>query len=306
MAKRLTRRRTLRAIYRFGCAPALLIGVGLAMALSLAFTLGDVPIWVPNPRSYRVGRALGALVLVVVGSQMLATWWLGLHAAVAGANAAAGGGANLPNRLRVAQLRALPAAWGLFALRVLLLALLALAWLVAIGAVGSYDLDADDLLRAARLLPWLLRAAAGVAVLSLLIGPFLRLRYSATLGALAGALAERLTLRGWLGASARLGAGLVGVFGLLWGTALATLAAAIRYDSTYSVQRVSTGIPGPYDHLAPGVSFWLYAAWGVIILGGGIALGQLVLPPLLARAARRALARRLAGRTATAQPAPPV
>lgn len=278
----------------------------MATLLALAFVASAVPSWVVDVPSYRVVRQIAAALAVLVMLQLLAVWWLGLHAALSGALAAAGGGSNLPMRLRVARRRARPAAWGVAAVRLLFVLVAALSWLVATGVLGGYDLAAYDVVKAGRNAPQLFLAAVVLGTLSLLVGPFTRLRYSAALGALAGALAERLSLRGWLGVSARLGAGLAGVLGLLWSAAVATLIVLVRVDPFYSSRSPLRRFPGPYSTLDPAVSSWLYAGWAAILLSGVLLAGQIALTPLLVRLARRALARRQARSEATPLAGAPV
>ena len=115
--------------------------------------------------------------------------------------------------------------------------------------------------------------AAAVFVPHWLVGPFLRIRYSAALGAFAGTWASARRDRLALGLTARLAFGLVGVLIGIWGITLMTMIHRAMSGASYA--------RGYVDYSGAPVTAQL-VLWGVPIF----ALGQILLPYVYLRLAR--------------------
>ncbi len=222
-------RRRWRRVLQIGCLPLTLAGSG-ALVLIFALFGSAPPPWVSTPRDYliagRIGGALAALGIIQLGL----SWLLSLLGALAGAGAA---GSRPGHRLRIVgrRLRVLAAAVAAVRIGLIGMGLLTVIhaytnWLgspVSEGILGILRLPAFKSVPA-----WL---AGCILAVQGVIGPFLRLRYSAALGALAAALAPpRRPDRLAAALTARLGADLAGALAVIWGWAILSLAIVTLLD----------------------------------------------------------------------------
>lgn len=294
--------RRLQRLSRVGCIPLLAL-VTLAVLIFYRFvTYQTTPPWINDYRSYAVAGRLGLSLWTLGALQLGMTWFLGLFAAASAAGALSVGAALRP-RLRVVYRRSRVYLLALLLLRLVLLALLALGavyvftdWLgTPVDVNGAAQLE-----RTMRREPVLPLVAGGLLLVQIVFGPLLRLRGSAALGALAGALTPAPSKRAWAGLNARLVTGLAGGLGLIWGTAIAEIALNLIYrapsEPMYSSQ--------PFPPLFPDVPSYmnLVLTISAAIIGGvGVYLaGQIILPWIYTALARRRLRRR-----AAARPVPP-
>lgn len=272
-----------------GCLPLAVLVALVLLAFVNAVTYVRPPSWIDDVAEWRLSGRLLVSFWVVAGLQLIATWILGLSGAIAGAQAHNETG-DLGRRLRRAQWRLVAAALGVLALRLLLLIVVLTAVGLVAGHVFNPTIDgwlASRLLQLSRRYAWLGLASAAVIGLHLLIGPFLRTRYSVALGLWAAARARNDEERAWAAASARLMAGFAGVFGLLWGGATIVLVWASLTDPILDWH----GLPTPY--FLPSAPDPLSTILGVMLvtalISGCITAGQIVLPPLFRALAMRRL-----------------
>ncbi len=295
--RRWSARRWRRAV-NMGCVPlTLLCSAGVSAAISLA-AFNRPPGWVLNTREWMIAGRLGVSAAVLIGVQAMLAWGIGLAAARGGALAARGYGGNLHHRLRIARRRLVVPTIALVMVRVGVLGVIGLAAIFAYLPWGGMSIATG--------LPALLRPASGYGLFVLaavvlaiphwLIGPFLRLRYSVGLGALAGTWAKHEADRVALAFSALLGAGLAGVLALLWGWSSGLLVLLTLVNP--SSYRSAMTLPNPYGALPP---FQAALPFAVGIFTLVYAAGQLVLAETCFLMARRRLARRRIGQT----PPPP-
>lgn len=293
-----TRRRR-RAVFRVGCLPAATLAAFSAVVLVNLVTYQYVPSWVYDPLSYVLGGRLTVTLGTLAVLQLLATWYLGLHASVAGAAAVPGPGISPRPRLKVVRRRVRVAAWAVLLLRLMLLGVGLLGGLFVFSGWLGVRLSSQAATQIARTFavrPVLLAAAGLLGLIQLVAGSFLRLRYSAALGALASALVSERDQRTWAAASARLGAGLVGALAAIWGGASGVLLLLIAYDPFYSGRY--RAIPNPFPFVPDYMSRLLMAA---SVAGAVLAVylaGQILLPPLYIWLAGHILARRATTRRA--------
>ncbi len=298
-----TRRRR-RAAFQVGCLPMAILAALSAVALVNLVTYRYVPSWVSDPLSYMLGGRLAVTLGTLAVIQLLATWYLGLHASVVGAAAVPGPGISPRPRLKAARRRARVAAWAVLLLRLMLLGVGLLGGLLVFSGWLGVRLPSQTATQVARTFavrPALLVAAGLLGLIQLVAGPFLRLRYSAALGALASALTGECDQRIWAAVSARLGAGLAGALTVIWGGAAGVLFLLVSYDPFYASRY--RPVPNPFPFVPDYMSRVLTVAG---IAGAGLAVylaGQALLPLLYTWLAGRILAWRAAARRAR-PPAP--
>lgn len=272
-----------RRLTATGCLP---LAVGLALALLLflnVVTFVKAPSWINDVREWRTGGRLLVSFAVLAALQLIGTWVLGLMGAIGGAQAYEAGGDEGPSRRLL-----VGPALGVVALRVLLVGLAALAIGLVVSGFFNPSIEgwaASRLLALAR--HYLLLIIIGVAPigLHLLAGPFLRARYSLALGMWAASWPDREADRPWIAASARLGAGFVGLFGLMWGTTLLTLGWLNLTDPILdrqgiAIPRLLANVPDP---LAAAIGGLIAAA----VISGLVTVGQVCLPWVYRALARR-------------------
>ncbi|HLV44556.1 MAG TPA: hypothetical protein VKY39_06340 [Aggregatilineales bacterium] len=291
--------RRIQRLSRVGCIP-LLVLVTVALLFFYRFvTYQTAPPWISDYRSYAVGGRLGLSLWTLGALQLGMTWFLGLYAAATAAGSVSAG-ASLRPRLQIVYRRSLVYLLAVLLLRLVLLLLLALGavyvftdWLgIPVDVNGAIQLE-----RTVQREPVLPLIAGGMLLVQIVFGPLLRLRGSAALGALAGALTPMPSKRLWAGLNARLGLGLVGGLSLTWGTALVEIAANLIYRPPTDPMLPSQPLP-PLFSGVPSYTNTLLTICVLIIAGVGVYLaGQIILPFLYTALARRRLQRR---------PAPPV
>lgn len=283
------RRRMARRMARQGCIPATLLGTLLLLFACNAITFWNAPTWVNNRGDYLLtGRyTLSLSVLGVL--QLLATWLLGLLAARAGTAAARSQGTLLRLRLSVARQRMMVYAWAVVILRLLILLALGvgavLAYTTWLGLRLNWEVAVD--VRQSWRAGWLIVLVALVAgTLHWVVGPFLRVRYSTALGALASTWVADRAQRTWAALTARLGAGLVGAVAILWGGAAGSLVVTQFLDR---MERNGVPLPELFPHWPDYVGRLLavmLCGIAALVLYG---LGQVVLPEVYTRTVQRRL-----------------
>ncbi len=289
-----TRRRGWQRRWRWlfgrGCLPVtIVLSAGFVFLLNLV-TYWRAPYWVSNPVEYLLSGRLGMSVVTLFALQMLATWSMGLLGAGRAVRAAGGQGGQLRLRLRVIYRRLRSTAVSVLVLRVgVLIVLIAFAIFTYTSILG-FRLDSDwlsDFRRAFRVQPFLVMIVSLLVLFQWLVGPFLRLRYSAVLGALASAWTrqtggERLSLA----LSLRLGMGMLGALTVLWLPTIVYLVYATITDPYSSYSGVYTPSPA-FKVEVMRVSLVLILAL-IAHLGGQIGLPELYLAIARARLKRRA------------------
>ncbi len=290
-ARRQSERRWQRRI-RVGCLPALLIFTCVLLSFLNTVPFVDVPSGIVDLNSFLIGGRIAISLQALFLLQLMGTWALGLVGAVVATRAAAGQGRFVAERLAILRNRASFLAWAVLALRLLFLAVVIMTLAFLYTPVLGTRLDSDlasSIWLAIQLEPLEIGVVLFVMLVSWLFGPFLRLRYSMALGALAATWSRRSDSRFWLAISARLAAGLLGMLLVLWGGALLNLI-------SYALQNPNVGQGIPYNlppviaslsPLAQGTASWLAIA---ALLALYVA-GQVFLPPLAIALARLRLAR---------------
>lgn len=284
-------RRRWRRLARVGCIPAVITTTGGLILFFNLITFWRAPVWVSDPREYLITARMLLSLGILVAIQILGTWGLGLLAASGGAAASRARGQWLRSRLRIARRWMFVYAWALLLLRLIFLLGVALATVFATTHLFGLRFDMDfleDVLRALRMGPILVGGGLLAAVLHWLIGPFLRMRYSSALGALAATWTKRRDESIWAALTARLGAGLAGALTLLWGGALLVLILAMIFDPYSSSTRT-------YPELFPQQPFYIAQILTVMLAAlfvfPAYAAGQLALPEFYIWLAQRRLAR---------------
>jgi hypothetical protein len=217
--------------------------------------------------------------------QLILVWVLGLLAAVAGAAGFALRGTLRP-RLIVQRRKLAAGVWMILSLRFALLMILLLAAIFTFTPLLGQPVDASSLERTLLVRPLLPLAAAGMLFIHLIAGPWLRLRYSLTLGALAAASTPSSARRRWSAITARLSAGLVGILALIWGSGAVTLAILTAFDPFYTNQRYQI-IPGIFPHVPESIGQVLLTSLVIAVGLGVYTVGQIVLPGIYIRLAGR-------------------
>lgn len=280
-----------RLLLNIGCVPVVLIGTLMLLLVINVTTFFQAPSWVSDKQAYLVTGRLLISLATVGGLQALATWAVGLAAVLFGLRAAAGQGAYVAKRLEVVRRRMEVTAWAIIALRIVLLAVLVISVLYLYTMVFGFRLTWDLADEAASFItqyPVVLGLALIIILAQWLIGPLLRLRYSVTLGAAAGAWSPDRDQRPWLALSLRLGSELAGLLGILWGISLLRILAGVIFDPL--VYPALPQYPDLFPLLPPRT-----AALASALLLGAIALLvhtflQIGLTALAVNAAKRRLA----------------
>lgn len=280
-----------RFLLNIGCVPVMLVGTFLLLLVLNVTSFWQAPSWVSDPQTYLASGRILLSLATVGGLQALATWAVGLAAALLGLRAAAGQGAYVARRLEVVRRRIEIAAWAIVALR-LVLVLVVMAAVVYLytsffGFRLSWDL-ADEAAGFVSQYPAALGLALAICLAQWLAGPLLRLRFSAALGALAGAWAQDRDQRPWLALSLRLGSELAGMVGVLWVMSLLRILAGVAFDPL--VYPVLPQYPDLFPLLPPRTAA---IATGLLILAAVLVfhtLLQIGLTQLALNAASRRLA----------------
>jgi hypothetical protein len=274
----------------------------LLVAVAALIAYANAPSWVLNTREWVIAGRLSVSAGVLGGIQLLLSWGLGMFGARGGALAAKGQGRNLARRLRIVRRRLFVPSLALVFVRIALLGVVALAVIYAYSELlgpGVFT-GLPGLLRPATGYGLFVLAAVALLVPHWLIGPFLRVRYSTALGALAGTWARRDADRTALALSARLGAGLTGALALVWGWAGGLLAVlTIVNPSSYNT---ASYLIDPYASLPPLQPFLPFSAGLFVLI---YAAGQLVLGEAYTVMAQRRLKRRWPRLTTPQSAAPP-
>lgn len=294
--------RTLRRLMRqpalrLGCIPAAaLLGLAAVLAVNV-LAIRSTPFWVLDPRAYQTERHLSATLVTLAGLAALATWLAGLAGAASAARAAGAHRSTLRRRLTVVRRRLVPLAWAAAVARMLLLVGLAVTWLVMLDdlfGLYAWTGTASEIAAAVRRFPLLMAGTVGLLAVYLLAEPFLVLRCSAALGALAATCARRRDERAWAGINAWLGAQMLGGLLLLWGIALGALIVLSILDPAYDYSaRGVELLPALPSAVGRILSVALGAAALIVLHLGGMAL----LPPLLIAWAQRRAARAVSVRS---------
>ena len=249
----------------FGSALIILIVVLLIRAPSYIFDPAEI-------REFLVGSRLSAALIILILAQAFTSYLLGLLSASSAA-AITHPDANPTPRTRIIGRRlllpgitALLVKLGVIAVGGLGLIVTSTDWLgprVDFGPIDWFDSSTHFL--------WY--AAAVVFVPVWLAEPFLRIRYSAALGALAGTWASARRDKLALGLTARLAFGLMGVLAGIWGITLMTMVHRVTEDVLF--------VGGYVDYSGRPLTAQLLL-WVVPIF----ALGQILLPFVYLRLAR--------------------
>jgi hypothetical protein len=286
-----------RWLIRFACASLPLLGsLGLILIITV-ITYRDSPPWVVDVRVWRISGRIRLAMILIGGLQLLLTWGMGVLGAVSGAAGFTTRGALRP-RLAVQRRRVSAGAWTILSLRLVLLLVLLLAGVFAFTSLLGRPFDASDLEHTLLVRPLLPLAAGFVLAIHLLAGPWLRLRYSLALGALAAAYTPSAARRRWSAVTARFGAGLIGVLALIWGSALITLGILTAFDPFYTNQGYEV-TPWIFPHVPFSIGRVLTISLVVAVALGIYTAGQIALPVVyLWLAERRARRGRAAGQEA--------
>ncbi len=216
-------RRIMRRIYLLSVA---LLTIGLLVGID-RLTFNRPQPWVSDPRQYTLSGKLTLSLVLVFGMQMIATWLLSVRAArLAASGVPRAGGQLLRARLRVIRRSLREEGLLIVLLRLGVFGVMAVAatyvytdWF---GRPISLEL-ADLALQVIRRSSPLIGVPLALALVQSLVGPFLRVRYSTALGALAATCTADRRMRPWAGMAARLGAGLGFSLALLWGLTVVVL-----------------------------------------------------------------------------------
>jgi hypothetical protein len=279
-----------------GCLPLLVLG-GLALIGLLVLITYRVPQpWITDAREWRISGRLSLILYGLISLQYVVSWILGLIAAAGGARVTAHG-VDLRSRLRTAGREVRFAVFAVIGLRLLLIAALVVSCLYAFTYVFGPPIDvagALDIERLALLRPLSMIVAGGLLVVHLLAGPWLRLRYSTRLGALAASYAKTREQRVWNALTARLGAGLTGALTLLWGSSIVSLVLSMILDPVF-IPRPSSGLLELYPNLPSSLGQSLAGLHLSMALVAVVLIGQIVLPKIIMRRAERQLGARSTG-----------
>lgn len=267
-----------RRLLRIGCLPVTL-GVAFLLIGLFGFLFSIPPTYVRDRAEYQIAAFVSVSLIILLLLQLAATWLVGLLAANAGAQASKGSGQMLVRRLRVVRQRlAIPT------LSVVLLRL-GVVLVITVASVFAYTNLLSSTYRP-EFLEWLRRdsgnlyfliALLGVALPYWLGGPFLRMRFSAALGALAGSWAKRADERTSYGLAARLGAGFAAVLAAMWGGAIGVLVVLSIVDpisrgSYYYSNRLPADLPA----LSSGAAAALLIGSVVLLAGTQVGLSILL------------------------------
>jgi hypothetical protein len=254
--------------------------------------------WITDVREWRISGRLSLILYGLLGLQYVVNWIMGILAAAAGAQVTAHG-VDLRSRLRTAGRGVWAAVFAVSGLRLLLIAALVVSGLYAFTHVFGPPIDVAGTLKIERLAllrPLSLSVAGGLLILHLLAGPWLRLRYSLRLGALAASYAKAREQRVWNALVARLGAGLTGALTLLWGGSIISLVLSMILDPVF-IPRPSNGLLELYPNLPSSLGQALaFLHLGAALLAVML-IGQIVIPGIFMRRAERRLGVRSARET---------
>ncbi len=285
-----------RWLIRFACATLALLGSLSLIVIITMITYRESPPWIGDVRVWRISGRLRLAVFALTGIQLILTWGMGLLGAVGGAAGYTTRGALRP-RLVVQRRKIAAGVWTVLSVRLMLLVVLLLAGVFAFTSLLGHPFSASSLEHTLLVRPVLPLAAGFLILIHLLAGPWLRLRYSLALGALAASRTASASRRGWSAVTARFGAGLAGILALIWGSALATLGALTAFDPFYTNQSYDV-IPWIFPHIPASISQVLAVSLVSVVALGVYMTGQIVLPIIYIWLAERRTRRRAAGREA--------
>jgi hypothetical protein len=270
---------------------ALLGSLGLIVVISL-IAYRDAPPWITDVRVWRISGRLRVAVFALTGVQLILTWGMGLLGAVGGAAGYTTRGVLRP-RLIVQRRKMAAGVWTVLSVRLALLIVLLLAGVFAFTSLLGRPFSPFNLERALLVRPLLPLAAGAMILIHLLAGPWLRLRYSLALGALAASRTASAARRHWSAVTARFGAGLAGILALIWGSALATLGILTVVDPFYTNQSYEV-FPWIFPHIPASISQVLAVSLVSVIALGVYMIGQIALPIIYIWLAERQSRRRSA------------
>lgn len=239
-----------------------------------------------------IDEAMAMIWISALALQAMGTWGIGSVSAMLAAYQTPiqqiGNLKGLRRTARVVVWQLSPLALIVVSLRLIAVAAIAISWVENAG----YDDWLYVLFFNAHILVLVL---GELAIVSWVIGPWLRIRYNAALGILAGTRASERAERIWLALVAQLGVSVAGRVAFLWGQAAIAIALMliliINMPSFYS---------GAGSISLVGARFAPYTALAGILGIGGYLIGQTLLPGLYLRLA---LQRLNAARSATGLPA---
>ncbi len=287
-------RRQQRRAFQWGCLPVTLLVAVCGLVFLNIVTYRRAPSWISDPSEFLFSGHMMVSLGMLTAMQLMATWLMGLLSAASAGTLAAKPRSSIRRRLAVVRRRVRIATWAVLMLRLGLLLGLAIAWLFMMtvfdgSLLPNFVVDLFRVLRMGRGL--FVVPAAGLMLISFFVGPFLRMRYSLAIGVWAATFTPHHDERPWVAASARLGAGLLGVLGILWGVSAITLFGLAVVDLHSSYHLDSTA----YLHLLR-LQDTFVTRWATISLAATVFLaayltGQVLLPPVYLWLAQRRLDR---------------
>jgi len=284
------RRRVLRAAF----TPAM-VAFALCAAAALSVIFVQQPgFWVTDPRGQVIGSRLAIVLGVFAFVQTVVIATAGLSSAVQAArHGPRPGGTLLPLRLCLVRRRMRFLVWTVLIMRLMaalvIVTALIFAYTSLFGPPINWSSTTDFALAAGTaLLP--VAACILLLLIQALFGPFLYVRVSAALGAVAATWSRPRMDRAWAGINARLGLTVLASLLLLWGVALASLI-YYAYDSAFQA-RVGWSIQSLISTVAPNLAVTriINAMRALAVLIGLNLSLQIALPPLFIYVARRRLA----------------
>jgi hypothetical protein len=285
-----------RWLIRFACATLALLGsLGLIVVITL-ITYREPPPWIGDARVWRISGRLKLAVLALGSIQLILTWGLGLLGAISGAAGYTTRGTLRP-RLAVQRCKMAAGVWTILSVRFVILFVLLLAGVFTFTSLLGRPFNASSLEHTLLVRPLLPLTAGFLILIHLFAGPWLRLRYSLALGALAASYTASTSRRHWSAVTARFGAGLAGILALIWGSALATLGILTAFDPFYTSQSYDV-IPWIFPHIPASIGRVLVVSVAVVVALSVYTAGQIALPVIYIWLAERRTRRRAAGREA--------
>ena len=289
--RRRAERRWLRTL-RLGLVPATIISaLAILVVINTILFLESISGYQPSFENDIPAR-LTACVVALFILQAVALWILGIVSAILSRHALTASGTQLSQRLAIMNRRYAFLARAVLSLRVMLLLILIIAFVLTVTTVFGLNLVSDissSIWLDARYQPLTVGLAAFIGLLSWIFGPFLRLRYSMSLGALASTWSRRPDEQFWLALSARLLVEMVGVLFLVWAISVLNLVTYITFDPLPGAGAPNSlpAIIGMLPLETIGGSSWL----GGVVVGCLYIIGQLGLPIWFVRLARWRLQR---------------
>lgn len=225
---------------RLGCFPMMLLACVAAMLLAALIAWSNQPRYgVFNfARAYTDFFFISLVILAVI--QTTAIWIIGIRAARMGSQAVRGGRASFRPRMHLIRQRLQVPTMAILLARGFAVVLVAVSIIIVLRD-SSALIQFNPVWEGVRLLeaiwdidPFFVIVVTGAVLLHFIIGPWLRVRYSTMLGALAATFTRKPFERASLAATARLGVGLLLGLALLWGTVLAFTVVLLATDPLLS------------------------------------------------------------------------